>query len=902
MPTKINDCGCCEGITAIVPCALFNRPGLSHVRYRLGTQVDFLESALAALSDPQFSALRKLTTRDTDDFTIALLDGWATLADVLTFYQERIANEFWLRTATERDSILRLAQLIGYRLKPGVAAATPLSFLLDETSGAPSEVTVKTGTKVQSVPGADEKPQTFETIEQIDARVEWNALKPTLTTPPAIAPGAQSVYLKGTATNLNVGDGILIVGDERDQHPNQYPDKERWDFRLLQGVTADPKNNRTLVTWEKGLGKAPILPAAKNVKIYAFRQLAARFGHNAPDPSLVTVPGNGAVTTWGGFDSYGSPMDLDNAYPKIVAGSWVVFVNNDGYAEIYKLVSVTFYSRTNFGLSGKVTHIALDTTEHLELFPRRETVVYAQSERLEMTSGPLLEPAAGSISAALTRDPDLLAPIEGSLIQLDRLVPALDAGRKVLITGKLLRARVAVTSLILTPTDGSQTITLKKNDSVILTTRPSLLSGNLAKFTLRTNKGFEGTVTTNRGNLIFTPAREKDPTVTALAVVQESSGDPTVLTLQSPPLAYLFDRATVTISANVAEATHGESVSEVLGNGDASQPNQKFKLRQTPALTYTRSTAPGGRASSLQIRVNELLWYEVPTLFKRSPRERVFTTEMADDGTVTVQFGDGVRGARLPSGSQNVKATYRRGTGLDGLVRADQLTTLLTRPPGLKEANNPLAADGADEPESFATAQQNAPVTVLTLDRVVSLDDYENFSRSYAGIAKALATWTWDGRTRGVLLTLAAPVGAPVSGLLVADLITAIHAAGDPFVPVRALSYQKVTFKLAGKIKINSDYEAGEVLASANDTLRDRFSFEKRHFGQPVNVSEVIALVQAVKGVIAVDIDTLYRKGAPIKLNSRLEAELPYGGEPASLGAAELLTLDPAPIDLGVMP
>jgi len=40
--------------------------------------------------------------------------SWATLADVLTFYQERIANELWLRTATERDSLLRLA-LRGYR-------------------------------------------------------------------------------------------------------------------------------------------------------------------------------------------------------------------------------------------------------------------------------------------------------------------------------------------------------------------------------------------------------------------------------------------------------------------------------------------------------------------------------------------------------------------------------------------------------------------------------------------------------------------------------------------------------------------------------------------------------------------------------------------------------------------
>ena len=137
------------------------------MRYRVGTQVDFLRSALAALSDPEFSALRSLTTRDTDDFTIALLDGWATLADVLTFYQERIANEFWLRTATERDSILRLAQLIGYRLEArsgrGNAA---IFFLLDETPGAPTEVPLEIGTKVQSVPGADEKAQTFETMKR----------------------------------------------------------------------------------------------------------------------------------------------------------------------------------------------------------------------------------------------------------------------------------------------------------------------------------------------------------------------------------------------------------------------------------------------------------------------------------------------------------------------------------------------------------------------------------------------------------------------------------------------------------------------------------------------------------------------------------------------------------------
>src|SRR5262249_4829963 len=152
----------------------------------------------------------------------------------------------------------RLAQLIGYRLKPGVAAETPLCFLLDETPGAPTEVTVAVGTKVQSVPGANEKPQTFETIENLEARVEWNVLKPRLTTATELSARLKNIYLKGTATNLAPGDALLFVGDERltDHHSNH------WNFVILLTVTADAKNDRTHVSWEKGL----VHPPAENVK------------------------------------------------------------------------------------------------------------------------------------------------------------------------------------------------------------------------------------------------------------------------------------------------------------------------------------------------------------------------------------------------------------------------------------------------------------------------------------------------------------------------------------------------------------------------------------------------------------------------------------------------------------
>ena len=100
-------CGCCEGTEVLTPLPEANRPGLDRLIYRVGTQASFLESMRARLSglsleDPGDNPLARLTTRAPDDAAIAFLDAWATVADVLTFYQERIANEGYLRTATER--------------------------------------------------------------------------------------------------------------------------------------------------------------------------------------------------------------------------------------------------------------------------------------------------------------------------------------------------------------------------------------------------------------------------------------------------------------------------------------------------------------------------------------------------------------------------------------------------------------------------------------------------------------------------------------------------------------------------------------------------------------------------------------------------------------------------------
>src|ERR1700685_801041 len=185
-------CGCCDGVTQETPQLITNRPALPEISYRVGTHATFNASMLASLSDPEYPALAMLRTRDTSDFSIALLDSWAVALDILTFYQERFANEAFLRTAVDQRSVFELARLVGYVPSPGVAASAVLAFTLSSAPGSPDNVLIPAGTRAQSVPGPGQTPQVFETSADLTAVIGWNALPAQTTCPWQLAPSATS--------------------------------------------------------------------------------------------------------------------------------------------------------------------------------------------------------------------------------------------------------------------------------------------------------------------------------------------------------------------------------------------------------------------------------------------------------------------------------------------------------------------------------------------------------------------------------------------------------------------------------------------------------------------------------------------------------------------------------------
>lgn len=922
-------CGACAGVTAETPVTITNPPGLTAISTRIGTYSSFLASMLAGLSDTDRPALAAFTSRSSDDFTISLLDAFACVADVLTFYQERIAQENYLRTATEQRSVLELARLIGYELAAGVAAHTPLAFALDTTPGSPAQLDLPAGTQAQSIPGPGQTAQVFETIEPITARQEWSAMRPRLTQLAVPQAGAIDVWLSGASLNVKPGDTLALIGADKQQNPTT---SEQWDFRRIVQVSSDPKagpsdpvtNAPTGVTHlvlDRALG--PDAPYSQDDPPLAvlFRRQGSLFGYNAqpwgalPD-SLRTGYYKNDQNNWAdkALSAAANHIDLDAVYSQAAAGGWAVLTKagtspTEHAAQLFAITSAAETNLAEFALTGRATRLFVSGM-HPEWFSPRDASVFVQSEAQNLAEQPIP------------------GPLEQMRLTLSGYVDGLQPGQTLIVSGPRARVAVAAAGLTITAANGTtRTPHLGEQFFLIGYAKPALSWGvfefgglfpgggvgfleplfqlNLPIYTLQAIDGWTGTVAAGDTAFVATPALPSDPSVAetiTIGTVDQSDVEHTAI-IPIAPLVNFYDRASVTIYGNVAEATHGQTVQEVMGNGNAATPFQSFLVRQSP-VTFVLANTPTGVQSTLQVFVNDVAWSEVDTLYGQGASARVFTDRRDENANTTVLFGDGATyGARPPSGTLNLRTTYRRGLGVAGNVNAGQISLLLSRPLGLKAVTNPLpAVDGAD-PEQLASARAAAPGSVATLDRAVSLLDYQSYAQGFAGIAKALATWGWDGTQRRLVLTLAGPGGAavPAGGEVTGKLAASLATYGEVAVPLLLQSYAPATFQIG--IRVLSTDPSGQAAAQAavEAALRGAFSFDARAFGQPVALSEVVQVAQGPAGVAAVAVTLLFRDDQPSGLNPLLPAAGGTTGAQTT-APAEVLTLDPGPLaELGSM-
>jgi hypothetical protein len=173
----------------------------------------------------------------------------------------------------------------------------------------------------------------------------------------------------------------------------------------------------------------------------------------------------------------------------------------------------------------------------------------------------------------------------------------------------------------------------------------------------------------------------------------------------------------------LATATQGETVGpQILGSSDGSV-SQEFDLPETPFIDDTELVEVdegGGGTWTAYTRSENFL--------NSTETSRHYVRETDSEDKATIRFGDGINGKIPPSGTDNVRATYRVGGDQDGNVGATEIVSNADGISGISDVINPRAAsgwkmkDGGTEAD-IERVKRDAPAALRTRSTASTVDD-----------------------------------------------------------------------------------------------------------------------------------------------------------------------------------
>lgn len=284
---------CCGTQDSICPCGAFVHParisnvaGLDRISYRVGDYTTFREALLRALpgevsltcTQPKSAAKAPGSTNSgsvvqlwrpgaAGDLAVQMIEWWAYLADILTFYNERTATQAYLRTADQSITVNRLVRLLGYRPKPGIGAIGTLAALMNGTA----TFTLPQGFQVQSKPGPGQQPQIFEAKRAtVIQSPNVAAIGPT-GSGALLSPDGLSVLLSGVIKSIKPNDQLLLLEQQWNGGDNNYV------LVTVQGTASEQDpwgNTNTRVTFTSEVTGLPSTASAAGYRFLKSTQSA----------------------------------------------------------------------------------------------------------------------------------------------------------------------------------------------------------------------------------------------------------------------------------------------------------------------------------------------------------------------------------------------------------------------------------------------------------------------------------------------------------------------------------------------------------------------------------------------------------------------------------------------------
>lgn len=354
-------------------------------------------------------------------------------------------------------------------------------------------------------------------------------------------------------------------------------------------------------------------------------------------------------------------------------------------------------------------------------------------------------------------------------------------------------------------------------------------------------------------------------------VALDPAGEVTHVRLAAP-LANVYDPAAARVCANLVHASQGETVTGEIVGGGSGLPAQQLALHRAP-LTYRTGHGESPAPALLRIAVDAQLtrssgalgaiggtsWHPAESLARAGPADRVFRLRTDDQGKAHLQFGDGIHGARLPLGTDNVSATYRTGAGASGNVPAGALHVLRKRPAGIRAVTNPLPAAGGADIEPLEALRRRAPLALRHGGGIVTLDDYRSFALGYHGIGSVAVDFITDPiGSPFIRITATDAQGRPIDADpgLRAALDTAIRARRADRTNFAIVAPATIRFRVVLTVAAQPGAAFRIVARDVAAALIRRFA-TGRPISAPIGRAELLAVARSVEGVARAAIEVL---------------------------------------------
>ncbi|MCP4463729.1 MAG: hypothetical protein GY819_13120 [Planctomycetaceae bacterium] len=887
----------------VFPKAVFNRPALSQIDFRIGTYSRMREHMLDALNRDQ--VLQNWTHRGADDPGIALLEGNALVGDVLAFYQNLYANEAFLRTAEWRESIADLVQLTGYRLAPGVGGVTTFALKIKGDKA----VVVPAGFGFKAQLQKRDQQDEFESTGQITAHPHLSEFH--LYTPPSamqnISTGANQLELHAVdgkkslsdlqAVEFNKGDRVLLVpeSDMFDITGSNYVTQEKSEVLIVESV--ETVLDRIVITFEGALR----VNRSSKIRAYKIDRSFRHFGYNSAHqfPSYELTASGGIADVklrqtdfsreaTSGSSSGSSRSSSSFDYSTLSEGDMLVYQQSDGLSSSpaigrgvadlladLPIYSIQTYDATSTPAYSSFTRDEIPLDQEIDdLALGGKLICQGEVEFSGKWAETSTKSTRQNFIVVRTIEEVAVDTLRWASIEASSSVLSLD--KELIANSELLNASIDICSAYFHEATSPE-LTLRASTAF---PGGNFSDGNLEFF------GTHGEVIALAERELLLVDSEQEITQRVRNTSKTSDFDAqlanrnssdkwlwTVKLDQFPQVSremFAQTNPAITVYGNLVDVEQGKTEDEVvLGSGDNRETFQTFAILKKPLTYLLDASRTPAQVPELRIYVDGILWRQVDTFFNSSASDLVYVVREDKDGNSLVQFGDGVTGARLSSGRNNVVALYRSGTGASGKLEQDKKPSATGKLTQLEKVFLPGEVVGGGEAETLDTTRAAAPARMQSLGRLVGLADFEAEALALPGVVNVRADW-------------AAPQGTPLIRIIVLTETASLAAVsqvqqslagynrcrGPARFPILvelglfqyvylnlrvgyAATYRQANVETAVKLALG---QVGEE-DSGIETRSGLFSLALRRFGQGAHRSQILSAVQQVDGVTWVEID-----------------------------------------------